>query len=403
MFHKKRVSFKAPFAFALLFALWGCKAEVVGPVSTGSGSSGTTVQGTATNPAGIADVLSGKEFWNGQGIMLTGTMANRGAFDASVTFPGAGYYNGTVSNLPTASVIASGSTVLGVSGTRSFGDEIYSMVHRTVGTTQITLSSEKSSGNLAAGFREIPQISADDDGWWDTTRGCNGGGGNLHTCTNAVHASRPAATCGTTQTTVAARITHCAAQNAATSTWDSTTKGIQGESIWKLVTRTAAGKEIWQDQRTGLLWSDIVGADNWCKAAGNAEAGDVSGFCNNVAQQPSYPTALSYCAEAAGISPAIGAEDWTTGVYSETKGYMGKVATVSSPAVRWRLPTRSDWLQADIDGIKAVLPDMDENRNYWTATLYSLWRENAWYFFTQAGHVFEDIRTNSKDIRCVGR
>jgi len=89
---------------------------------TGCVSSGSfPTQSTPATPPAAGDVLSGKQYYAG-GAVQTGTMTNRGTFDATASFPGAGYYNGAVSNLPNAADIVFGKTILGVAGSAAGAD-----------------------------------------------------------------------------------------------------------------------------------------------------------------------------------------------------------------------------------------------------------------------------------------
>lgn len=308
-----------------------------------------------------------------------------------------------------AANITSGTTIFGVAGSAaagSFDGQIASLIHRTVGTTQMTLATEKTTSSYAAGYREIPDIFKDDTAFWSAAAGCTGAGGANQTCTTAIWATRPTVTCGTTQTTIAARIAHCATQNSSAATWNGQTNGIAGEGNWKLVTYTGT-YEVWRDERTGLVWSDKVPTnDNWCKATGNAQADDPSSYCNNASYQD-QTTPYSYCVEDASHQPALAGENWTTGAYHGIKGGMGAVATGTSPAVRWRLPSRADWMQADIDGVRQVLPNI--NNTFWSATIYDSLRQRANYFIGGSGTIAASSslgtvnRNAASAIICVGR
>lgn len=62
-----------------------------------------------------------------------------------------------------------------------------------------------------------------------------------------------------------------------------------GQGSWKLVTRNGANKEVWQDQRTGQLWSSrVTSAMNWCQVSGNVQMSPVtySNAYNNAAGTP---------------------------------------------------------------------------------------------------------------------
>ncbi len=72
--------------------------------------------GTATTLASTSQILSGFQAWDSTGTLMTGTMTSQGSLNASLSFPGAGYYSGTVTNLPTTSQVCSSVNVLGVTG-----------------------------------------------------------------------------------------------------------------------------------------------------------------------------------------------------------------------------------------------------------------------------------------------
>ena len=128
--------------------------------------------------------------------------------------------------------------------------------------------------------------------------------------------------------------------------------------------------------------------------------------------QPASP--ISYCAEAAGLNPPSG-ENWSGGIYLAAKGLMGANST---PSVRWRLPTIHDYEQAELDGIRFILPDMGAggstrpiidtspgSSNYeWASTVFSGARSNSWYYVSWGGWVyFTSPRNTIYWARCVGR
>ncbi|HPI41616.1 MAG TPA: hypothetical protein PLJ21_12480, partial [Pseudobdellovibrionaceae bacterium] len=111
-------------------------------------------------------------------------------------------------------------------------------------------------------YRDIPVQEKDDEGYLGTS--CK-------------YATRPASDCGTSQSTIALRVADCVTQNPATSSWNGSTQCNGGEGVWKLVSRSGANKEVWQDQRTGLIWSSTVSTSiNWCQATGNTQNAPVS-------------------------------------------------------------------------------------------------------------------------------
>ena len=88
----------------------------VGKVLTGTtyGVGGTGSTGTLILPT-ASDVLSGSGTYGDPGAAVTPTLANKGSWDLTTSFPGAGYYSGTT-NTPAASIIASGNTLIGIPG-----------------------------------------------------------------------------------------------------------------------------------------------------------------------------------------------------------------------------------------------------------------------------------------------
>jgi hypothetical protein len=355
---------------------------------------------------------------------------------------------------PPSSVVCSGTSVFGVNGTAncvSADNLLGSNIYRTVGTPQITQSQEVttyagSSGvSLPSGFRETSDIENDDDGLCNAdaiARGLCLISNSFVTWAQHVNSSSGGGmvNCGTSQNTVAARISDCAKQNPSLSTWNPIASGNIGLASWKLVTRntpfgtcTSTPKscrpvEVWQDQRTGLLWSSLVAGnttagghatDNWCHATGNQQSTTVSsgipwptsdpyGRCNSgTYQDQTSPT--SYCAENSvygpPLSPVLGTENWYAGTYDLAKGGMGYLATPSSPSVRWRLPTLHDYLMSEIDGIRFVLPDMGSlySNSEWTATVSSFARGQAYYFKPYSGFPSGFFRYLPFAVRCVGR
>jgi hypothetical protein len=119
-------------------------------------------------------------------------------------------------------------------------------------------------------------------------------------------------------------------------------------------------------------------------------------------------------------------ENYTAGSssYQIAKGYMGALST---PGVRWRLPTKYDYQQADIDGIRFVMPDLGAAGNTgnrandgspgslnsyyeWTATIgsNSNLRQYVLSFSgtvggTNNGGPETGVRNYEITARCVGR
>lgn len=239
---------------------------------------------------------------------------------------------------------------------------IRSQLTRAPGTPILTTAQEaQDAANLPSGYEAIPSVSLSDDGLGPTT--------HVHT---VIHG---ALTCGsgTAFTSIQARIADCAAKNSALlASWTGQASGTGGEGDWKLVTKNAAG-EVWLDGTTNYLWSDrISDAANWCNASGNNET-PVSGTtidCKTLGGQ-------NLCANVL-----------TTGI--------------SDNEVSWRLPTRNDFLQADLNGARFVLPNVDEVA-FWTATVSGANRDEAWMMSMSAGILSAQNRSSTHGVRCVGR
>jgi hypothetical protein len=309
--------------------------------------------------------------------------------------------------------------------------DLFSNVFRDTGSGQLTQSAEVTtysgngaSPNLPSNYREVPAILKDDDGYYNADAGCASNCTLSASITGAQHLAFN--DCGLTQTSIAVRIADCNIVNGRLATWSGIMNGTGGQSTWYMVTRQGSNKEVWQDGRTGLIWSSILTTapgDNWCRASGNGEANDPSNYCNTASYQPQYPTIESDCAEPAGAVPTpgwcsngtaysssagcpatwtINTDNWQAGTYSAAKGGMGANSTTLK--VRWRLPTINDYEQANIDGIRSVMPDMGAfGTNEWSASVYSSNRSNAWYFVSFTGLVSNILRSFNFAVRCVGR
>lgn len=482
------------------------------------------------NPACIDDILNSSKCIAAENRYVTAI----GSSDVSgsegsltVSIPN-GYYSGRSCTMSENDLnggnIKSGVTLFGVQGSfsGSFGSATGSNALRdpgiaanpyaTVQTTSTQISQEDEVTTYVgadlpttggANYREVPDQATDDEG-------------NLGI--NCRYAPRPSTDCGIVQASIAARIADCATANPSASKWDGSAWCHRGQGEWILVSRNGANKEVWQDQRTKLLWSSMVTVTtNWCQASGNAQGAPVtfkaaynnsvgtpiigngtigaitggsssageditisfsnatnftvsgtscgggaitagglttsqgstvtwsrSNFCSftitqgavNFAAndkfvidsdegaffscgpgaaaglQPASP--VSYCAEATGLNATAG-ENWVTGTYFAAKGRMGKNST---PPVRWRLPTIEDYMTANVNGIRFVLPDMgivgasrpqiDGSQGgvaawEWSASVSSSFRYGSWVFNGEAGHVNYFGRVAFYRVRCLGR
>lgn len=240
----------------------------------------------------------------------------------------------------------------------------YSGIFRDKNSTQLTYMSEISSSSGLSNVRTIPDIRFDDDG----TDG--------KTVSSRTNLNRPTNTCGIGKTeTLAQKITDCLSKNEKTATWDGKLYATAGESVWKLVTfsETESGTfEIWYDSRTQMLWSDIVSASaNWCQASGSdLPQTDVVGVpCASLGKGQSLCTNYD---------------------------------PIELPKVNWRLPTRNDYLQGDLDGLRFVLKF--DTSNAWTATTATnaTVRKSAWGYNISTANLMAEEMTELRHVRCIG-
>ncbi len=236
-----------------------------------------------------------------------------------------------------------------------------SHLHRTNGLALLTSKQEAIeilATSLPVGYRTIPLMALDDEGTPDK---------NVRTRTSL---GRPTANCGTTlNTTVSERLINCSNINGTTATWDGS-NGASGESTWRLVTKDGS-QEIWADLRTGHLWSDVQDATaNWCQASGNRTKE---------------------------VGAAINCETAAVDVTCIGKTIMGVTN------VKWRLPTRNDFLQADLNGLRFVLKASGA-AGFWTATMNSkaTTRNEAWAYVQEQGTLESAVLTEDRQVRCVG-
>ena len=235
----------------------------------------------ATCSAGLNAAACWTNAINQYTTSTAGANVNGADGSLSATIP-SGYYAGTETATMSdtdlvAGNIRTGITLFGVNGTLSFSHLTASSALRDPGvkvipnltdlattSAQLTLNNENT---LYAGadlpttggynYRDVPSMAVDDEGYYGT---------------NCKYAPRPSSNCGTSQATLALRIADCQTANPSSSSWNGSTQCNGGQGLWRLVARSAANEEVWQDQRTGLLWSSIVNtAINWCRATGNTE------------------------------------------------------------------------------------------------------------------------------------
>jgi hypothetical protein len=239
----------------------------------------------------------------------------------------------------------------------SLGSKPMSGMFRTRATIQLTTAEEISrisTSGLPSSYRAIPNMITDDEG----------SDKNSVTRTSM---GRPTVECGTSTSLsgINARMADCLLKNPEKSSWIGLNNGSSSEGDWRLVSLAANGKETWLDERTGLVWSDMIASANWCKASGNNDQMTVD------------------CA-----------------VVGENLNFCEAQTTEMNLNIRWRLPTRNDFLQADLDGARLVL----KPGSFWTATLdsKSTTRAKAWIYTQDQGILSSDSLTTLHEVRCVG-
>ena len=241
---------------------------------------------------------------------------------------------------------------------------VFSGIHRERGIKPITYQSEIKVDSVNAHIRAIPDIRLDDEG------------GDEHNV--SVLKIRPDKICGLVpKATIKEKIADCLAKNPDKTIWNGTMNAGSAESTWVLVTLGeqdggSTTYEIWMDERTGMVWSDIVAiAGNWCEASGSQlqKSDNVGENCATSGKGQSLCT---------------------------------KYDPVELPKVSWRLPTRHDYLQADIDGIRFVLSR--GTNSFWTATVSTdvKARDKAWNYNMTSGTLVAELMNTNRHVRCIG-
>ena len=244
---------------------------------------------------------------------------------------------------------------------------VFSGIHRERGSKPITYQSEIGIDSENVSIRPIPDIRFDDEG------------GDEKNVTTRTFRVRPDKICGLgVKATLKEKIADCLAKNPDKTIWNGTNDAGSAESTWVLVTLAekdggSATFEIWMDLRTGMVWSDIITFEgNWCSASGSQlqKADNVGEDCAITGKGQSLCT---------------------------------KYDPVELPKVSWRLPTRHDYLQADIDGIRFVL-NKDPNTFFWTATVSSdvKARDKAWTYNMTSGTLVAELMNTNRHVRCIG-
>lgn len=246
------------------------------------------------------------------------------------------------------------------------GAGIPSQIHRERGAPILTIPQEISkilSNDLPDNlYRTIPLIEKDDEG-------------SDKTVTTRTILGRPTVACGVGATLagIDSRITDCFQKNSDKSLWEGFRFGTSGEGTWKLVS-LSNNQEVWLDNMTGLVWSDVIITTNWCQATGNDELpqGNTTVNCSDLMEQKRICQDLNL------------------------EGLAGRII--------WRLPTRNDFLLADLNGARFVLKPETPSSGLWTATLKaaSADRSEAWIYNSEDGTLSAGNLSTTHSVRCVG-
>lgn len=151
-------------------------------------------------------------------------------------------------------------------------------------------------------------------------------------------------------------------------TWSGKNQGISGEGSWQLISNSKSAeisnKIVWQDFSTGYLWSDLLLGYTFEEAAGIGQG--------NLENRPCQ------------------------GIAGKTKHELGRI---NPDIVSWRLPNRNEFLQADLNGSRFVLPNIIDEL-VWTASYAG--NNEAWAINIKTG-VLSLQKTDTKlGVRCIG-
>lgn len=315
------------------------------------------------------------------------------------------------SNL-TAINIKTGYTIFGIGG--SYGGvntDWGSAMNRDSATTKLTLADETTTyaginSTLPAGYRAVASIDLDTDG------------GILNGSPQVTVVDRTgwnATTCGTSGN-ISARISNCVTTFAANATWNGNVNGNSGQGIWQLVSRSGnlaagLGEEIWKDATTGLMWSSLVSSNlNWCKAIGHSNSANTNIVAqalneddpNDICDQIFYQNQLVGVDVVSACTEYVGLTTTDTDINNLGKSNLNKAST---PSVVWRAPTMYDYMIANQNGLRFVMPDMQSasQGDEWTSTIYSADRAQAWTFNGSTGQRKIQNRSFTNSMRCIGR
>lgn len=155
-------------------------------------------------------------------------------------------------------------------------------------------------------------------------------------------------------------------------TWFGKNKAINGEGFWRMIANSSYtenekvfNKIIWQDLSTALLWSDLSASYTWEEATGITNKD--SRPCLSKSDTPKH--------ELGRIHPSF---------------------------VTWRMPNRNEFLQADLNGSRFVLPNTSDY--IWTASFGGTQNgvDMAWAIKVSTGELKLMPTSTELATRCIG-
>lgn len=216
-----------------------------------------------------------------------------------------------------------------------------SQLNRTRGQKQFT--HEQLNKEIVAGSLDIKEYRIIPDPQIDNT-------------SEIRSALKPTKDCGfkSDLTSIEARRKNCLAENEDRSFWSGETNGTNGEGDWYLIYKKG-NHLIWLDENTGLIWSHALKPANWNEASGF----DVE----------------------------------------ESNFVCGLLDVLPTDQVRWRLPNRNEYLQAELDGARGVM--LDGESFFWSATTAQDTSE-AWAVNVSTGELKRFEKNINLDVKCIG-
>jgi hypothetical protein len=386
------------------------------------GEAGTAVcqSGAATDAAVAANVVQGKEYFDGSGALVMGTAVDHGAINLGTSaIPSSGGFFSSIVLSLTGSDVCVGKSIFGSLGRALCPEEISSgNAFRSSGS--LSMAGERSAGtcnDTSYSTRYTCERAAPTNVWTPFV------GSGERIATTSSDDAQPAATRNAatftyangvwSQTDIDAGLICGASGNLETRiadcnrSWKAIIGSKAGGGTWSLVSRqedledlSGTKYEVWRDDKSGLVWSDYLGTGNHCEATGD------DGGIGNCIGAPSF--SRSFCAETgfSGNVSGIGIVS-ATGVFPAITNYDVKKAGMglfSTKSILWRLPTLQDYSTAIGNGLPYVLPNVDQW--FWSASVRSYGNGSAYKVYVDSmGEVgiSNDSRNSTVGIRCVGR